>query len=230
MSKQPKLAAEKRTLTGRKVKQLRREGVLPANVYGKNVKSFAVQVDNKEFSSMYKEVGETSLVDLVVGKKSIPVLVNNTHLDPVTDEYLHVDFLQVNLKEKVKAHIPLELVGDAPAEKTGLGTLVQQLDEVEVEALPTDLPDKFEVDVSSLDDTEKVITVADIKVDSKKVEMISDKELFVAKVEEVKEVEEEPVVAEGEETPAESETPAEGGEAKTEEGGEEKASEDTPEK
>ena len=144
------LKAEDRKLSGRKVKTIRNQGFLPGNIYGKGVKSQAVQVDKKEFGQIYKEVGETGLVTLQVGEVEHPVLVNNVQKHPVTDEPIHIDFRQVDLKTKVTAEVPVVVIGESPAEKQGIGTVVQYLNEVEVEALPADLLEKFEVDIAAL--------------------------------------------------------------------------------
>jgi large subunit ribosomal protein L25 len=194
----PKLKVEDRKIQGRKVNRLRKEGILPGNIFGKNVKSQAVKVDLKDFYKVYKEIGETGLLELVIGKKTRPVLVHNVQMDPVTDQALHVDFVQVNLKEKTTANVPVEMVGESPAEKQGLGTVVLYFDEVEVEALPSDFPDKFEIDVSQLEKVDQSIQIKDIKVDKDKVEVKADQEEIVAKVEPQKEEEEEPVPAAGE--------------------------------
>jgi len=199
------LKAEERKITGRKVKTLRSKGILPGNVYGKKIKSISVQVNLKEFESVYKEVGETGLMDLMVGKEVRPVLVHNLQVNPKSDEPVHVDFLQVDLKAKVSAEVPVELVGESPAEKQGIGTVVQQINEIEVEALPTDLPEKFEVNVEGLSEVDQAIYVKDLKVDRTKVELKSDPEAIVAKVEPPQK--EEVVVAP---TPAEGTVPAEG--------------------
>jgi len=199
------LKAEERKITGRKVKTLRSKGILPGNVYGKKIKSISVQVNLKEFESVYKEVGETGLLDLMVGKEVRPVLVHNLQVNPKSDEPVHVDFLQVDLKAKVSAEVPVELVGESPAEKQGIGTVVQQINEIEVEALPTDLPEKFEVNVEGLSEVDQAIYVKDLKVDRTKVELKSDPEAIVAKVEPPQK--EEVVVAP---TPAEGTVPAEG--------------------
>lgn len=202
------LKAEERKVTGRKVKNLRKEGLLPGNVFGKKVKSEAIQVVLKDFEKVFKEVGETGLVMLKVGKNEKPVLIHNLQLNPVTDKPLHVDFLQVDLKEKVEAEVPVELIGESPAEKQGIGTVVQYVNEVKVEALPTDLPDSFEVDTSILTEVDQAIHIKDLKVDSSKVEIKADSEEIVAKVEPPQKEEEvaPPVSAEGE-------IPSEGGEA-----------------
>lgn len=210
------LNAEKREMTGRKIKKLRREGKLPGNVYGSDIKSQAVTVDAKEFSTIYAKSGETSVVELNIGKLSYPVLVHNIQLDPVDSNPLHVDFLKIDLKKKVTANIPLELVGEAPAEKQGLGTVVSYVDEVEVEALPGDLVDKIEVNVETLIEAEQSIAIKDLKYDRSKLTITNDPEMIIVKIEVQKE---EPVevapapVAEGEGTPegAEGETPVEEG-------------------
>ncbi|MFI5241072.1 MAG: 50S ribosomal protein L25 [Microgenomates group bacterium] len=213
------LKAEARKVTGRKVKNLRNEGILPANVSGKKVKSLSVQVNAKEFELIYKEVGETGLVDLKVGDDSKPVLIHNLQKNPVSDEIVHVDFLQVDLKEKVEAEVPVELVGTSPAEKQALGTVVQHLNEIKVEALPMDLPEKFEVNIEELTEVDQAIYVKDIKVDKSKVEVKTNEEEIVVKVEppQKEEVIEAPAPVEGE-APAEGAAPAEGGEATATEG------------
>lgn len=201
------LKAEERKLLGRKVKKLRKEGILPANLYGKKVKSLSLQVDLKDFQGVYDKAGETGLVELVIGKSKKPVLIHEVQVDPVTDNPIHTDFLQVNLKEKVTANVPIELVGTSPADRQGLGILVQQLEEIEVEALPNDLPDKFEVDISGLEKVDSSVVVADLKYDAKKIEVSADKEQIIAKVEPLREEEEE-----------EPSAPAEGEEGEVEKG------------
>lgn len=188
------LTAEPRTVLGRKVKQLRREGVLPANIYGKKVKSESVQVKLPDFQKVYEEVGETGLVALKVGSTNHPVLIHNVQLDSVSDLPLHADFMEVDLHEKVTATVPIEFTGESPIEKSQEGIVVPQLREVEVEALPTDLPENITVDISELDAVGKAIKVADLKVDRAKVEIKDDPEQIVVVIEEPAKVEE-PVVA-----------------------------------
>lgn len=177
------LKAEKRKVLGRKVKKLRREGILPANIYGKKIKSQAIQVPLAEFNKIFKKVGETGVVELSVNSSNRPVLINSVQLDPVSDTPIHADFLQVDLKEKVTAGVPVELTGESPAEKQGLGTVVQQIDEIEVEALPGDLPEKFEIDLSVLTEVNQQVQVKDLTVDKKKVEVKQDGQQIIVKVE-----------------------------------------------
>ena len=204
------LKAEERKISGRKVKTLRSIGLIPANVSGKKIKSVAVQVNRKEFETLYKEVGETGLIELEVGKDIRPVLVHNLQVNHKTDEIVHVDFLQVDLKVKVTAEVPVEIVGESPATKQGIGTVVQQMNTVEVEALPADLPEKFEVNIEVLVDVDQAIYVKDIKVDLSKIELKSDPDSIVVKVDppQKEEVIETPIVAVGADgaVPAEGET------------------------
>lgn len=203
-----KIKAEKRKVTGRKLKYLRASGVLPANVYGKGVKSESLQVNTKEFEKLFKEVGETGIVTLEFGEKGRPVLVGNIQRNPKTDDLLHVDFRQVDLKEKIEAQVPVTLVGESPAEKQSLGTVVLQLNEITVEALPMDLPERFEVSVDNLTEVDQAIYVKDLKV-SKDVEVRTDMESIVAKVEPPQKEEVIEVVAtEGEVAPAENGGPS----------------------
>jgi len=200
------LKAEVRKILGRKVKQLRRKSLIPANVYGKKTKSLAIAVSGEEFKKLYKEVGETGLIELQIkAGESKPVLVHNIQFEPVYGQVLHIDFLQVDLKEKVTAKVPIEVLGESPAEKQGLGTVVLQLDEIEVEALPADLPEKFGLDVACLTEVDQAIYVKDLKVDEKKVKIIDGPAEIVIKVEPLQKEEVAPAAA-----PAEEEVAVEG--------------------
>lgn len=187
------LKAEKRETLGRKVKGLREEGILPANIYGKGIDSVAIKIDKLDFEKMFRDVGETGLVEIGIGKEKRPALVDDVQYDPVTDEPLHVDFRQVDLKEKVVATVPIDAVGESPAEKRGIGTAVLYIDEVEVEALPTDFPESFEVDLSGLEEVDDSIYIKDLPVDKDKVEIKAEEDEIVVKVEPPREEEEEPI-------------------------------------
>lgn len=210
--KHPKLTAELRNVLGKKVKKLRRQGILPANVYGKDLNSTAVQVKLAEFQPIYKEVGETGLIDLQVDGQTRPVLVKNINIDFRTHTPLHADFFQVNLKEKVKTMVPLVLIGEPKAVSEKVGILLQQLNEVEVEALPEALPENIEVPVETLSAVDEQVTVADLKKPDN-VTILTDESQTVARIGElvVEEAEPEP------EAVAEGETPEEQGEGTTEE-------------
>lgn len=160
------LEAKKREVFGRKVKALRRQGLLPANIYGKKVKSLAVSVSLKDFTTAFKTSGETNVIELKIEKEKSgrPVLATNLQKDPVSDEPIHVDFYQVDLTQKVTVPVPIEVQGEAPAVKEKGAVLIRLLDEVEVEALPKDLPDKLVVDISELREFNDSILIKDLKV------------------------------------------------------------------
>ncbi len=210
------LKVEKRDVFGKKLKFLRRAGIIPANIYGKGTASVAVQLPLKDFIETYKVTGETGLLELQLGDEKRPALVHTVQLDYVANTPLHVDFYQVNLKEKVTTMVPVHLTGEPTAVTEKLGTLLHMVSEVEVEALPTDLPEKFEVDITHLAAVDDQVTVADLpKVQG--VEVLTEPSQIVAKIAELvaPEPEPEPEVVEGEEgaEAAEGEAKAEGEES-----------------
>lgn len=195
-----KLTAKKRETLGRQVKNLRQEGILPANLYGRDIESQAIKMPKEEFVEVFREVGESGLIDLKVGRaKPKPVLASNVQFDPVSDEPIHVDFRLMDLTEKTAVEVPIELVGQTPAVEQGEGILIQPLQEIEVEALPEDLPDHITVDVSSLEEIDDTIRVEELEV-GKEVTLKAESSEVVAKVE--------PPIAE--EEVAEPEVPEEG--------------------
>ncbi len=179
--KRLKLAVEKRKIVGKKVKKLRKEGFLPANIYGKNIKSLSVQVSYKEFEKVYKEAGVTGIIDVEVGGDVRPSLIHNVQQDYYNHQLLHVDFFQVNLKEKVTTMVKIVTVGIPKAVSEKLGLLMQPLSEVEIEALPTDLPDKIEVNVQPLAELNAQITVGELKAPTG-VTILTDANQVVAKI------------------------------------------------
>lgn len=229
------LAAQKRSVLGHKVKKLRKDGFIPAHVFGHKIKTVHVQVKTGEFHKVFEKAGETGIISLSVDSEKRPVLVRNLQIHPVTDEPLHIDFYQVNLTEKVKVNVPLEIVGESPAVEKKIGLLLTPVSEVEIEALPADLPENIEVDISKLSEIGSEIKVKDLKVDRSKVEVLTDEELVVAQVGELvtKEMEALEAEVEAEQAEAAAEAPAEGeekveGEA-AEEGTEQKAEENSAE-
>ncbi len=191
--------ATTRTVAGRKVKHLRKEGFLPATVYGKAFESLSVQFNAAEIEKLFNDIGESTLVEVILDEKEkLPVLFRNPQYHPVEGNMIHIDCYKVNLKEKISAMVPIEFVGESQAVKDG-NTLVTVTDEVEIEALPADLPESIEVDLAVLDNLEATITVADLKIDTSKLEVLTDAEQLIAKVEEPR--------AEEEVAPVEETTP-----------------------
>lgn len=212
-SKKITLKLDKRTLTGRKVKQLRAQGIIPANVFGKGIKSVAVQTSLEDFQKVFEVAGETNVIYLTINsdKKEHPVLISNIQLHPVEDTPLHVDFHEIDLSQKVTATVALVLEGTSPAEEAG-AIIVQPLNEIDVEALPADLPNQITVDISGLKEIGDSITIKDLKVDSSKVTLQAEPEEIVVLAQEQKEEEEPepaPEAEEGEATEGEA-APAEG--------------------
>lgn len=210
------LKAEERKITGKKVKQLRREGILPANVYGKDIKSMSLQLPLKDFQTVFEEAGETGLVDLSVGEQKIPVLIHSLQTD-FRRTPLHADFFKVNLKEKVKAMIPVEFVGEPKAETEKIGLLERIHEEVEVEALPTELPEKLEISVENLANVDDQVVVSDLKA-PEGVEILTDASQVLAKIGEL-------ISKEAQELAAEEAAAAEAASAESAEGTEDAAAE-----
>ncbi len=183
------IKAENRTALGRKVKKIRKEGFIPATIYGKGIESKSVQFLGVELVKLFEEVGESTLVNLILENENLPILFRNPQYNVIEGNLIHIDCYKVNLKEKISAMVPIELIGESQAVKDG-NTLVTVTDEVEIEALPADLPEKIEIDLSVLENLESVINVADIKIDTSKLEIKTDKEQLIAKVEEPRAVEE----------------------------------------
>lgn len=219
------LKATDREILGKKVKNLRKEGKLPAHVYG-NIKEVEhVSVNTQDFIKAFKQAGETGLVDLKIGEdRTRPVLIKEVDIDPVMGGILHVGFYQVNLKEKVTVPVPVVLIGEGPESvKMGETVVLQTLNEVNVEALPTDLIENIEVNIEVLKEIGDAITVADLNYDRTTLTVLAEPEEVVVKLdnavtEEMKALLEEQA-AEAE-AAAEAAEPAEGTEGESAEGGE----------
>jgi len=197
-----KLNASPREITGKKVKLLRAEGKIPAVVYGFGVESTNIVVDNKEFIKLYKEVGESTIVDLMLdGKKSpMKVLIKEIDVDYVNRKLRHVSFYVVNMKEEIDTAVPLVLINEAPAEKTG-AVVLQSINEVEVRCLPSDLPSEFEIDRSLLIEIGDSIAIKDIVLPKGVKLMMEEGELeqaIVAATAPITEEQEAALAAEGE--------------------------------
>lgn len=177
------------------VKSLRIQGIVPAVVYGPKQEAISIKMDSKEFDKAYKLSGESTVVDLLVDGESHDVLIHAVDRDPVRDTVTHVDFYAIEKGKKVTVGVELVFSGESPAEKTLGGVLVKVLHEVEVEAMPKDLPHELTVDLSILTDFEKQILAKDIILPAG-VELTINPEEVVALVQAPRGgVEEEPVEA-----------------------------------
>ncbi len=219
-----KLHATKRTLLGKKVKNLRAENITPGAVFGPKRPSTAIEFDTKSFSEIFKKKSYNKLFDLEVeGDKTTKVLIKEVQIHPVRDEVLNVSLYQVDEDSKLIVEVPVEYIGESPAVKNNLGFFVSNADSIELHCLPKDIPASLVVDISNLTDTGHSILIEEIKFDDG-VELAShvDPKSAVAYIaarqkEIIEEVVETP--AEGEEGAAEGESTegAEGEEKKEEE-------------
>jgi len=185
-----KLSSETRKEIGQKLNSLREEGKLPAVVYGTDIESLPISVDYKEFEKVFKNAGETTLINLKVEGKEYPVLIHDIQTHPVTERFLHVDFYQASLKEKTEATVPLVFEGKSLAVEELEGTLVKSLMELEIKALPQNIPHEIKVDVGVLETFEDHILVKDLPI-PEDVEVLKDEEEIVVSVVPPEEVEEE---------------------------------------
>jgi large subunit ribosomal protein L25 len=210
-----KIAIRARDITGKNVKRLRRDGVLPGVVFGLHKDSANVQVDMREFERGYRRWGNTTLVTLEgLADGEQPALIHDVTRSTLNGQLLHVDFLRVSLTEKVHADVPIHFVGESPAVKGG-AVLVHAKSEVGVEAFPQDIPHAIEVDISNLLEIDDSIYVRDLKVDTSKVEIQDDGDELLVRVVPVRVEEEAPAPAAA---AAEGEEAAEGAEAAEGEG------------
>ena len=208
------LQVEERTLTGKKVKHLRSEGIIPAVVYGHDLKAIALSVNTKQYAkAIGGDAGTNVIISLnVAGKKgeAIPVISHEIQRDALTDEILHVDFHKINMKEKIRTKIPIEIVGVAIGVKEEAGIFVHSLTELEIECLPMDIPDMVKVDVSALKIGDSLY-VSDLRK-----ELVSEITILTPETEPIAQVveptKEEEVVAEPVEgeVPVDGKTPADG--------------------
>lgn len=189
MNKTIVLKAKIREITGKKVDQLRKEDLIPAIMYGHDVKPQNLAVNYLDFSRVYEKAGESALIELEVEGKKANVLVHDLQNDSMSGRISHIDFFQVNMKEEVETEIPLEFVGESGAVKELGGVLIKSLDEISVKCLPADLPEKYEIDLSKLATFDDVIAVKDLQV-SEKIEILSDPETIIASVQEPRSQEE----------------------------------------
>ena len=208
------LTVQKREILGKKVKSLRNQNFIPAELYGHDLKNIHLSVPAKDFSRLFRETGESTVINLVLGKEKLPVLIHDVQKNLLTEDISHIDFYQVRMDEKITAAVPLEFIGEAPAIKEKGGVLIKAVHELEVEALPGDLPRNIPVDLSLLSDIGADIYIRDLKIGGK-VKILAHPETVIATVAEAKEeVEEKPVSVE--EVKVKSEEKKEGKEEKEE--------------
>jgi len=162
------LKAQKRTVFGKKNKILRQKGLIPAVLYGKKIEeNYPLEVKAQDFRNVYKKAGDTNIIDLVFedqGKEQVKsVLVQDVSSHFLNGLPMHIDFYEVEMSQLIKAHIPINFIGESPAVAAKGGILIKSMNEIEVEALPKDLPHEISVDISVLAEFNQTIYVRDIK-------------------------------------------------------------------
>lgn len=188
------LTVQSRETKGESVKNLRKEGLLPANIYGPEVDgSVLIQMETIAFSRLLKKAGETDLIDLKIqdSDEVRPVLIYEMQVDPLRGTPIHVDFFQVNMSEEVEVDVPIELVGTAPADKEKRGILLNIMTELPIRVLPADIPHGFEIDLSVLAEVGDQITVSDLTIPEGVTVLVeSPEEQVIAKIDPLREIEE----------------------------------------
>lgn len=177
------LVVAPRQVTGKKCKSLRRRGIIPAHLYGPHTESLSLQTGKQTIVNLLRTARANKIIDLHIEGESAPrpVMLRGVQRDPVTGELVHIDFFQISLTEKLRTEVPLILVGEAPAVHVHGGVMLQTLDHLTIEALPADIPEQIEVDVSVLEELDSSIFVKDLVIPPG-VDVHNDPELPVAKV------------------------------------------------
>jgi large subunit ribosomal protein L25 len=180
------LKVEKRNVFGKKLKKMRIEGKLPANIFGPGYKSQSISIDTKDFKKVFKTVKETGIVYLKLDSSEIPVLVRGVQKHPVSGDLLHVDLRKIDLKQKIETKVPIEVLGESPAVTQKGGVLLTHINEVAIEALPEDIPSKLSIDITGLVDIGNEIKISGL-VKSDKYTIKEDENKAVVSVIEHKE-------------------------------------------
>jgi large subunit ribosomal protein L25 len=148
-----------------KLGKLRKQSLLPAVIYGHKVKNQLLKLNYKEFENVYKKAGENTLIDLSIdGKTARKVIIHELQVDPLTDKFIHIDFYQVRMDEEITAEVPLVFFGESEAVKSEGGVFVKNMDAIEVECLPNNLPREIKVDISPIKKLEEAIHIRDLDI------------------------------------------------------------------
>ena len=171
--------------------------MIPAELYGHGIENIHLSVPAKEFSKVFKEAGESTIINLDFENKKLPVLIYEVSTDPLSDKIIHIDFYAVKMDEKITTSVPLEFIGISPAVKEKQGVLIKSMQALKIKALPADLPHNLEVELDKLSEIGMSIYVRDLKI-PKGVEILVEPETAIATIiEQAKEeVEEKPISVE----------------------------------
>jgi large subunit ribosomal protein L25 len=176
------LKSKTREITGKKVKKYRKDGLIPAVLYGHKIKSQNLWIDFLTFEKVYKLAGENTIIELdTENRKKVNTLIQEVQVDPIKGNFSHIDFFQIKMDEKIEAKIPLTFISESPAVKEMAGILIKNMDEVPVSCLPGDLPKEFMVDISKLKTFEDHLKISDLDI-SEKVKLMIEPGTIVASV------------------------------------------------
>jgi len=191
------LSVQTREILGRKVNSLRKENLIPAELYGHGIKNIHLTVPAKEFSKVFKIAGESTVITLNLENRKLPVLIYEVSSDPLSDKIIHIDFYAVKMDEKITTSVPLEFIGEAPAVKEKQGVLIKSMQALEIKALPADLPHNLEVELNKLSEIGMSIYVSDLKIPGTVEVLIKPETVIATIIEQAKEeVEEKPISVE----------------------------------
>ena len=177
------LKAATREVLGKKVRALRRGGIIPVHLFGQDVEPTPLQCDASDLKHVLSKAGKTHLVNLKVdkSKKVTKVVAREIQRDPIKGSLLHVDFYQVRMSDTIKVDVPIVLTGEAPALKVKSNMLMREMDKVTIECLPDDIPDHIEIDISILEEAHQAIHVSDLEA-PEGVTIITDPEHDIARI------------------------------------------------
>jgi large subunit ribosomal protein L25 len=177
------LTVDQRVVTGKRVKSLRKQGLMPAHLYGRGTESLTIQTETSNIVHLLRTAGRNAIIDLMVNGEGEPrpVVLRGIQRNPITDELVHVDFYQISLTETLRADVALHFTGEAPAVQVFSGVLLHSIDHITVEALPRAIPERIEVDISGLEELESALFVRDLPIPGD-VEVLTDLDMMVVKV------------------------------------------------
>ncbi|MGH2493475.1 MAG: 50S ribosomal protein L25 [Ktedonobacteraceae bacterium] len=182
-TKQTELAVSHREALGKAAKRLRKEGLIPANIYGHKEASQAVQIDATEFEALRRARKTTGIIALRLDdhSKAQTALVRHVQRDPISGKILHIDFFRVSMTERIVMKVPLRVVGEAPGVKLEDGVLLHLLDTLEVECAARDIVNALDVDVTSLEHIDDTLHASDVKLPDN-FKLITDPEEAIVKI------------------------------------------------
>jgi large subunit ribosomal protein L25 len=195
MVKEIKLDVQTRVEKDGKAKKIRKDGFIPAVIYGSGMAVRNLKVKQRDFEQIFALAGEANLIDLAIdGQETIKAIIKDVHIDPIRDKIVHADFYKVDMKKEIEVEVPLNFIGEAKAVKELDGILVKNIDGIEIKCLPGNLIEKIEVNLSILETFADAIRVKDLKLPSDIEVMNQPEDLVVHVIEPQKE--EDPVVEE----------------------------------